>query len=163
LTARIERSLPGIDNTRKQFISPEVREAYEDFVGLEDGAIKEISSIEFETTDHDLREISVDSTYRLTYAGDTLFEADSQDILYGIEGEVAIIDPSESLDGSERHFMPTPIEHERLSLPDNVIANIGFWAIVEPFRIGLEQGTDFRSAAQQMRAIIHGLRTGEVT
>jgi hypothetical protein len=162
LSARIDRTLPVISNHKLLLISPSIREAYDDFIEMEEGVARETSSIEFETSDHELREISVESEYRLSYAGDILFQANNKEILYGIEGEAAKIDPSESEDGLEVHFIPTAIKHEQLPPADNVIANIGFWAIVEPFHTDFEQGVNYRSAADQMRAIMHGIRTGEL-
>lgn len=160
LSAEIERTLPVLDEKRLRLLSAEVLEAYDHFTEVEEGILTEATAIELETSDHELREIDVSQKYSLAYYGDTIYEATDADVLYGMAGTVERIAPIESVEHDDRLFIAEPIGHESLPPVENVITNLGFWAIVEPFGVSLDQGVDYRSAAVQMRAIMHTLRTG---
>lgn len=162
LSASIERTIPSLDQRRLDLIPPDVIETYDGFTELEEGALTEGSVVEFSINSHDFREIEVNQTYDLSYDGEAIYECSTEDVLYGFAGVMADIDPDESDDHSDQLYVPEPITRESLSAADNVITNIGFWALVEPFAIEFDQGVGFRSAAAQVRAIMHALATGEV-
>jgi|GEM_PF-3802789 len=162
LSAAIERTLPVLEDRHLRLLAPDILEEYGDFTELDEGALSEATAIELQTSDHELREISANQTYTLSYGDDIIYESSDGDVLYGVSGTFTDIAPIESEDNVDRQFVAAPIEHESLPPAENVIANLGFWAIVEPFGSNFDQGISYRSAAQQMRGILHVLETGEV-
>jgi hypothetical protein len=162
LSAEIERTIPHLNPYQFELVPKKVRKQYDNFEEIPESALTEVFTVELGTSDHELREIEVQQTYKLAYCGDSIFESTNEEMLYGSSGAFVDIDISESEDESDQHFILEPIKHERLKPADNVITNIGYWAIVDPFKHEFDQGTPYRSAAQQMRSIVHALRTGEV-
>lgn len=162
LSAGIERTLDRLTPRQSSLIDDEIKEAYEGFDELEEGVLTEANTVEFDIASYAMREIQVTGRHTLSYRGNEIYAFSNDDILTGHEGVLATIPRVESEDGNPRLFVPHPIPHERLEAVQNLEVNLGFWAIVEPFGETLDFGTSWRSAAAQMRAIMHALETGEV-
>ena len=163
VSASVERTLPVLESRHLALLDPATKEAYDDFEEIEEGALCEEISTEFDASDHQLGTLGSSFKYELSYAGDTIFSNQTEDVLYGAEGTFESIDPDESTDHASQHFVEEHISHEALPGADEVIANIGFWAMVGPLSADYEQGVSYESAASQIKAILHSLQTGRLS
>lgn len=161
LGAQVERSLPNLSPMHLTMLDQDMLEFFSD-MPFEDGDLSEITAVRLSISDHEMRDIDVDQSYTITYQEDEICHRSTEDVLYSYTGTTAAIDPEESDDYIDKLFIAEPINHESLSPAENVIINTGFWDIVEPFSHNLDQGVSYGSAAQQIRAILRALRTGEV-
>ena len=161
LSAGMERTIPGIPAALIDVIPDATRELYDDFEEVDEGALCETSKMTLETSDHELREITVNSTYGLEYAGDCIFEASTESILYPDIFTAMQVPPEESDDELSTIYLPERIQQEQLEAVDNIVNNVAFWHVVEPLSMSMEVDS-YRKAATAMRGIVHALRTGEV-
>lgn len=160
--ATIERSLSVLPESQLLLIDKDIRDTYENFEEIDEGALSETISIEFSTSDHQLREIDATQKYQISYFGKEIFEHSSEDVLCRNAVTIATIDPDESDEYIDKLVIPEPIDHERLEIGESVLANAEFWSIIEPIEYPLMQGVSYESAALQIRKIMHTLRTGNM-
>lgn len=163
LRAAVERSLPGMPNRILRLLSPRVIEYFDGFVDLDEGAICEAHSTEFESSTYERGKITVCHKYEVTYANEPVYETSDDEILFGVSGSFEPIPYLESNDNAHKLFIEDPIPYQKIDGADNVATNLGFWAIVDPFESRSHgQFVTFRDAARRMIAITEVLAKGEL-
>lgn len=163
LRAAVERSLPGMPNRIMGLLSPEVIDYFDGFAEVEQGALCEAQSIEFETSTYERGKITVSHTYGVTYTDEQVYETSDDEILFGVSGTFEDIPPIESEGEADKLFIQEPIAYQRLEGAENVITNVDFWSIVDPFETRSHgQSVTFRDAAARMIHIVDVIRTGDI-
>lgn len=163
LRSAVERSLSGMPDRILRCLSPNVIDYFDGFAELEEGALCEAQSTEFETSTYERGKITVSHKYAVTYTDEPVYETSDDEILFGVAGTFESIPYVESSDNAERLFVQEPIPYQRIEGAENVATNLGFWTIVDPFQSRAHgQSVAFRDAARRMIAITQVLKSGEL-
>jgi hypothetical protein len=161
--ASLERTLPAMPRHILSILPEDTLHDYGSFEELEEGALMEGARIDLEASTYELRQITVGHTYEITYAGDTIYSASDDDILFSEEGVFATVPSAESLDDTNLLYIPDKIDHEKIDGPDNVPLNTEYWSIVDPYGVGgSRQIASYQSAAARIQTILQALRTGNI-
>ena len=160
ISATVLNTLHVLSDEKRQLISPKKLLKYDNLEEIDEGALTEEYLVQFGTSDAELREMDTRQGYRLRYQGRKLYGNYSENILYNFSGEEIKVPAIESDDNSHSLFVPDHIEYDRLPEVDECAASFGFWDIVKDIQEEFEQGVTYRSAANQIRDIIHALRYG---
>jgi len=132
-----------------------------DKIDFEDGEITESTTVSFDISDDEPRELNVSHDYEIAVNGTPVFEHSDNDIFYDVPGRMIDLPSIESKFGEEKRFVPEPIEHERLPIDEHLLSEIAFRAILDPFFYKeYEAVISFRDAAERVRAIMDVMRSG---
>lgn len=164
LFATSERSIEVIPDHIWKKISIEDEDNTDDEADEHDAnAYNESTTVTFGTSDYESGEIQVNHSYDISVGDATIYDHDDTNIFYDISGIFVPTPTIESYNNTDKLFVQEPVGHARERLPamDNILNEITFRAIIDPFSNDeYDMVIDFRDAANRMRVIMEIMRKG---